>query len=484
MQKNRTTAISYIILIVASTLFMLFFAYNTSPFSQYLGVDSGMYLVIGKAMAQGEPLYASLFDHKGPIIFIINMLPQLLMEGTIGIWITELCLITISASILYKIANRNIGHPCSFCAPLVYIWITVTLFNGGNYTEEYSNFFCVISLFVFDKWQRDKTLSPSMIYILGLCLAFVTFLRPNNVALIVSVILFIGLYIIKKSRNSIKTVFIFGCLGLLTVTLPIMIYHLSMGTLYDMFYATFLHNINYCKVGIEAFRLIPNGNNQQLLCFFIAFGLIIVAMCICYSSDEINMGNFIILSSTIISLAILISRRPFIYYWTLLAPLSSYSVVFIIKFGMNSKKNSKAVIALLLILPLMFLNSFLGTEVAEKKSYIMEYKRKAHQMYDVIPHDEKKDCFAFNMPSMFIYEVDLYTPCKYFTMQTWMAKTDPDIEKYCTYYVKENKPKWILSYFPINNTNISSELSEIIMAEYTEVFNNNCGFLYRKAEGL
>lgn len=53
MQKNIQSTISYIILIAVSTLFMLLFAYNTSPLFKYLGVDSGMYLVMGKAMAQG-----------------------------------------------------------------------------------------------------------------------------------------------------------------------------------------------------------------------------------------------------------------------------------------------------------------------------------------------------------------------------------------------------------------------------------------------
>lgn len=223
MQKNNSLLISYIILAVASTLFMLLFAYNTSPLFEYLVVDSGMYLVIGKAMAQGETLYSGLFDHKGPIIFIFNMLPQLFIDGTMGVWLTELLLIIISAIMIYKIADRYIGNAFSLCVPFVYIWITVTLFNGGNYTEEYSNFFCVISLFIFDKWHREKKLTIKMSYLLGLCFAFTFFLRPNNVALIVSIIFFMGIYMLMKSRHKIRSFLIFGSLGILTVTLPIII---------------------------------------------------------------------------------------------------------------------------------------------------------------------------------------------------------------------------------------------------------------------
>lgn len=469
---------------LGSALFMLLFAYNTSPLFEYFGVDSSMYLVMGKAMAQGETLYSGLFDHKGPIIFIFNMLPQLLMDGTIGVWLTELVLIIISVVMIYKIAYRYIDRTLSLCIPLVYIWVTVTLFNGGNYTEEYSNFFCLISLFVFDKWLKNKKLTKSIFYILGLCFGLVFFTRPNNVALIVSIILFIGIYMIMRSREQIRNSLIFGSLGIMSVTLPIMIYHLYVGTLYDMFYATFLHNIKYCQVGAEHFRLIPNGNSQQLLCFSIAWGLNIIAMCTCYSSDDIKIGNFILLSSIVISFAILIGRHPFMYYWTLLAPLTAYSTLFIIKYGIKIKKKSLSVIALTLIFACIGINSFLSTNIIEKKSYITEYKRSAHEMYHLIPDDEKNDCFAYNMPAIFIYEVGLNTPCKYFTMQTWMTKTNPDIGRYCTDYVKKNMPKWILSYFNLESDHTNLEFSETIKTNYTQVFNNDCGYLYRKVNSL
>ena len=492
---NKIQIISYIILVGASALFMLLFAYNTSPVFKYIGVDSGMYLVMGKAMAHGETLYSGLFDHKGPVIFILNMLPQLLIDGTLGVWLIELSMLIISAVIIYKIATRHIGNTLSLCVTFIYIWITVTLFNGGNYTEEYSNFFCIISLYIFDKWQSEKNLTSKMSYLLGLCFGVVFLTRPNNVALIVSIILFIGIYILIKSRQKttqvgkstllmLRSALFFGFLGFMTVTLPIIIYHLYTGTLYDMFYATFLHNIKYCQVGYEHFRLIPNGNSPQLLCFFIALGINIISMCTCYSSDEIKIGNFILLSSIVIPSAILIGRHPYIYYWTLLAPLTAYSAIFLIKYGIKIKKKPLSIIALTLIFAFMCTNSFLGSDLTKKKNYITEYKRNIHEMYNQIPDDEKNDCFSYNIPAMFIYEVGLNTPCKYFTMQTWMAKINPDIAKYCTEYVKKNNPEWVLSLYNFEQDNTNPELSEIINTSYTQVFNNDSGYLYRKVDSL
>lgn len=480
MQKNVPSTLSYVILIIGATLFMLFFAYNTSPLIEYFGVDSSMYLVMGKAMAQGKILYSGLFDHKGPIIFIINMLPQLFIDGTLGVWLTELFLMLISVVMIYKMANHYLDNTLSLYIPLLYVWITVTFFNGGNYTEEYSNFFCLISLYIFDKWLKNKKLTAPMVFILGLCFGIVFFMRPNNIALIVSINLFIGIYMLKKSQNEIGSAFFFGCLGLITVILPILIYHLCTGTLYDLIYATFLHNIKYCQIGAERFRLIPNGNSPQLLCLFIALGINTITMCTCYSNSEEKVGTFILLGSAVLPLAILISKHPFIYYWTLLAPLTAYSAIFLIKYSIKIKKKALPVIFLTLLLTLMGTNSFLATKIIEKKSYITEYKHSVHEMYKLIPDNEKNHCFAYNMPAMFIYEVNLNTPCKYFTMQTWMAKINPDIERYCTEYVKENHPEWILSLYSFETDKTNPELSEIIKTSYTQVFNNDCGYLYRK----
>lgn len=484
MQKKKLFINSYIFLAGASVLFMLLFAYNTSPLFEYIGVDSGMYLVMGKAMAQGKTLYSDLFDHKGPIIFIINMIPQLFIDETLGVWLIELILIMTSAIIIYKIAARHVDNSLSLIVPLIYIWVTVTLFNGGNYTEEYSNFFSVISLYIFDKWLRNKTVTMQMSYIFGLCFTFVFFMRPNNVALIISIIVFIGIDMIKNNPQKIRSTLIFGFLGIITVTLPIIIYHLYTGTLYDMFYATVLHNIKYCQVGAEHFRLLPNGNSPQLLCFFIALGIHIVGMCTCYSSNNIKLGNFILFSSTVIAFAILIGKRPYMYYWTLLAPLTAYCFIFIIKYGIKRKKRYQSAIALTLVVILMGINSFGATEVTEKKNYITEYKHNVHKMYNRIPDDEKDDCFAYNIPAMFIYEVDLYTPCKYFTMQTWMAKINPDIANVCTDYVKNNHPEWVLSYFDFKIDNSNPELTHIINTNYTQVYHNDSGYLYQKVNYL
>ena len=84
-----------IISVFASTVFILLFSYSTSPlYPYYYGTDSAQFLTIGKAWALGKIPYIDVFDHKGPLIFFIDMLGFLISWGgvkqTIGIMIIQI----------------------------------------------------------------------------------------------------------------------------------------------------------------------------------------------------------------------------------------------------------------------------------------------------------------------------------------------------------------------------------------------------------
>lgn len=70
---------------------------NANPFSiRIAGNDSSMFQYFGYAMHEGDILYTEIFDHKGPVIFIINWLAGYMDFGAIsGIWLVELASIFI-----------------------------------------------------------------------------------------------------------------------------------------------------------------------------------------------------------------------------------------------------------------------------------------------------------------------------------------------------------------------------------------------------
>lgn len=60
---------------------MLLFAYNNTPLGAAIGSDNAMYLTMGTALAKGGAPYVDVFDHKGPLLFALQGLPQWIGGG-------------------------------------------------------------------------------------------------------------------------------------------------------------------------------------------------------------------------------------------------------------------------------------------------------------------------------------------------------------------------------------------------------------------
>ena len=90
------------ITLAASTLFRLFPGNNRPP-----AEDSSVFLYIGKRMLEGKLPYRDLFDHKGPILYLIEVSGlRLSPHSTNGVWVLEV-LNLLAASYLIRLS-------CSF----------------------------------------------------------------------------------------------------------------------------------------------------------------------------------------------------------------------------------------------------------------------------------------------------------------------------------------------------------------------------------
>lgn len=82
---------------------VLLFSFSTSPvYPKYWGSDSAQFQTIRKSWAEGRIPYIGTFDHKGPIIFWINMLGYKCL-GRNGVVLCQIAFLFCTLVGIYKI---------------------------------------------------------------------------------------------------------------------------------------------------------------------------------------------------------------------------------------------------------------------------------------------------------------------------------------------------------------------------------------------
>ena len=81
MTNRKSWAKDALISLLLAAGYMLIFAYNNTPLGAAIGSDNAMYLTMGTALAKGYAPYTEIFDHKGPLLFLLQLLPQAVSGG-------------------------------------------------------------------------------------------------------------------------------------------------------------------------------------------------------------------------------------------------------------------------------------------------------------------------------------------------------------------------------------------------------------------
>ena len=77
--------------LVLAAIFTLVFSTCNTPLGAWIGSDNAMYLTMGTALSKGYAPYSEIFDHKGPLLFVLQMIPQLFSQGysTFNVYVME-----------------------------------------------------------------------------------------------------------------------------------------------------------------------------------------------------------------------------------------------------------------------------------------------------------------------------------------------------------------------------------------------------------
>ena len=227
-------------------LLVLIILASANPSLYYPGRDSGIFLYIGKSILDGNLPYLDTWENKGPLIFYINALGLLIGGGgRWGVWLVEFVFLFIAINVGRSLLRRMFGVFPSAVGIIIWFLALRLVFQGGNYTEDYSLVFSFIALLIF--WFSIQKERQFYFYlIIGFTLGINFILRPNNVGAQVSIIITLFLLAsLERNWNVFFRQLGWILFGVILTLLPVVIYFHLRGVLTELIQAVFVFNFQY-----------------------------------------------------------------------------------------------------------------------------------------------------------------------------------------------------------------------------------------------
>ena len=316
MKKEKMIAFSFSLFLGIITWFTL----ATSVRKGLPLLDASIFEYFGYAMSHGQRMYLELFDHKGPVIFLINYLGYSI-GASLGIKILYIASLMIFFYIGYYISRLFTGIRNSFVVLVITFIIFESFFEGGWGLEGYILPCLTYSLYIFLKYFLEDKINKYEIILSGFSFAVVLFTKANMIGIWLIFLLLVTIKLIYQKQFSIflKYIALF-ITGSALFIVPLCCFLWFQGSLKEMFYQSVVMNFIYSKESgyltvMEMIKWYMNQVNVLQLNL-----MIVIAMIAVWKQYGIKIlfynGAFIFC----LMLA-LISKRAYLHYLIVLIPL-------------------------------------------------------------------------------------------------------------------------------------------------------------------
>lgn len=234
--------------------------------------DSSVYLYVASEIQQGSVPYVDTFDHKGPLLYLINWM-GLLVGGWRGIALFEAATFAMTFYFIFRIARLRTSFPfaaviLSLCAVGI-----VKFYGGGNTPEEYAVPWIALADFLFLRMFLQPCACRRDAFLLGFGLAMTVLLKPN-----LMVVWLIGypsaLWCLRRQEGMLRFI-VWTALGVGAGVAPFLLWfgmHHALPAWWDV-YLTF--NVRY-TAGMAPDML---QRVKTFLYFFVQGGVEVLALC-------------------------------------------------------------------------------------------------------------------------------------------------------------------------------------------------------------
>lgn len=467
-----------IILVIFCLAFIITMQSPLNIFSNNLisGTDSSVFRTIAYYMCEGLMPYKDIFDHKGPILYIINYIGMLISYNK-GIWLIELLSMFITLFFMYKTSRFYCNKFTSLIITALVSSPLFIFFEGGNLTEEYALPFIAISIFIFIDYLKNNKINIFRLIICGVAFGCVCLLRINMIT--IWLVFCITIFIKELKEKEIKQLiryYLYFILGLIIVLLPVLIWLIVNDAFLDFidYYITF--NLQYTSSSSATL-----SNRIDTLSYFVTndISLLVIAFSLFNLYKNKNLINVSYMTCLLLTfIFISISGRTYFHYGMILIPMFIYPLAsfFDIKKS-KCEKVSAELIIIIMFFYLAFPNYIQGISkvAADYNNKILNINNTNTTLeysisYDVMSNSNEDDKITVFGNSNIIYILSHRMSSSKYTYQFPIMNIDKHIKESYFEDLYNNKPKIIVKAH--NNEELDAFIKEnnySLISSYPEI---------------
>lgn len=238
-------------LALVSACLVLLIATTSSPlYATNFWTDTNIYFTIGRGMTEGLMPFRDLFDHKGPLLYMIYGAAALISDTSyLGVFMLQVLSLTAMLYLGYKTVSLFGSGALNLAAIPVTAIVTAasTAFNQGGSAEEFNLAALMLAVYAILRRMKEgvSCSRPERLYAaFGFAMGWVFLIKFTNCGLFFGLAFASLLY--EWRLTGFKKAFACGlwCLfGMAVITVPVCLYLLMGGALGDCLRVYFYENI-------------------------------------------------------------------------------------------------------------------------------------------------------------------------------------------------------------------------------------------------
>lgn len=219
-------------------------------------VDVQCFFTVGRGILQGKMPYLDLYEQKGPILYLFFALGALISgESFLGVFILEVLCLGLFLYLGTRIAAlwvRDASWPLFLLPPVLALCIGVSpAFSHGSSAEEL--FLPVIALFLklaLTAVHEDRALFKGEAFACGVLAALALWVKYTFCGVFAGgVLALLVWYIATKKADRLWVAVLYGLLGALALTVPVLLWFWAKGALPALWQVYFVNNLTAYAAG-------------------------------------------------------------------------------------------------------------------------------------------------------------------------------------------------------------------------------------------